>query len=342
MKVALVSGTWTEGKCGVGDYARQLSNALEHKGIQVDRIAMDDWSIFNAGRYRAALRQSAPDIVHVQYPSIGYKRSLLPATTGYLKLDCPTVITLHEFQIYRSYWRFVFAPIALKMAARVFSRTEELDRFAKSYPTRKGQDHIIPIGSNIPKADGVERRRSSVAYFGLFWPGKGLEDFITFAELAKKAGIDPASLSVIGAPVAGKEAFLDHIRSKAEEIGFALHIDLPASEVARQLAAHEFAYLPFPSGADERRGSMAAALVNGCTLVTRYGDATPDWIRQNSLQADTPEQAADLLFGQGVSEDSLKELRGRASQIADRFDWSTIAQKHVALYEDILRTRASG
>ena len=87
---------------------------------------------------------------------------------------------------------------------------------------------------------------------------------------------------------------------------------------------------------------MAAALINGCTLITRYSDATPDWIRQNSLEAATPEKAVALLFGEGVPDETLQALHRRAGQVADRFDWSIIARNHIGLYEEILRSGHSG
>lgn len=340
-KIALVCGTWTQGKCGVGDYSNCLADALRAEGVNVERIEMKNWSLLQASRYRSLLSDSTADLVHVQYPSLGYKRSILPAVTGHLGLNIPTLVTLHEFEVYRAYWRFIFAPIATSTSARIFTRSDELDRFVRTYPSRNGQDVVIPIGSNIPKAKDVTRKAGTVAFFGLFWPGKGLEQFLEFAHLAKNQGIDPSRISVIGTPVPGKDHFHAQIREKSQEIGFNLYEDRSPDEVARLLAEHEFAYLPFPTGADERRGSMAAVLVNGCKLLTTFGNATPQWVRTIAQEVNSTEDALRFVFqGRAFKEDDLSYQKNY-DEVQARYDWRVIARRHIELYETLLKPENS-
>ncbi|EFO33035.1 glycosyl transferase, group 1 family [Roseibium sp. TrichSKD4] len=337
IKVALVCGTRTPGKCGVGDYSNCLADALRAEGVSVEQIEMKNWSLLQASQYKSLLADSAADLVHVQYPSLGYKRSILPAVTGHLGLKIPTLVTLHEFQVYRAYWRFIFAPIATGTSARVFTRSDELDRFAKTYPARKGQDVVIPIGSNIPKAEDITRKSATVAFFGLFWPGKGLEQFLEFAILAKSRGIDPSSISVIGAPVQGKDRFHAQIREKSRDIGFNLYESRSPDEVARLLAEHEFAYLPFPTGADERRGSMAAVLVNGCKLLTTFGNATPQWIKTIAQEVSSPADALRVVTQPEVFKEGDISYPKNFADVQARYDWRVIARRHIELYETLGR-----
>lgn len=297
---------------------------------------MDGWSVRQLLSYRRLLKQSGADIYHVQYPSVGYGRSLLPALTGWLMGTARCVVTLHEYEVFRPYRRPWFSPYQ-HFAARIFSRTGERDAYATRFIHRQGQDQIIPIGSNMPVSDkGLERASGSVAFFGLFWPGKGIEEFISFARDLRQQHSDMRKISIIGAPVAGQEDFHAEIKAACEAYQIDLHENLPAEDVADRLSEHEFTYLPFPEGADERRGSLAAGLVNGCLPITKFGEGTPDWMRQTFLEANTPEDAVALLTGDKVTADELAAKKAACQTEAGRYDWPMIANRHIELYRDLL------
>lgn len=332
----MVSGSWPPERCGIGDYSNVLSASLEAQGIEVDRIALDDWGIGALGTYRTRLKSANADIVHVQYPAVGYGRSLLPALTPYLT-SRPCVVTLHEYEIFKPYRRPWFAPYARRAKARIFSRESERQAFARRFPGRKGADHILAIGSNIPKANiPVERLEGSIAFFGLFWPGKGLEDFLELARLLRNLGQKDRVLTIIGALVSGQENFAAEVREAAEELDIRMIEGQPAATVAEVLAGHHYAYLPFPEGADERRGSLAAAIVNGCIPVTRHGACTPDWLKAATLPADTPLSASILFSGPPAATSDKSYLTEPLSAAAERYDWSAIAGAHAQIYSDIL------
>jgi len=336
MKIVMISGSWPPDRCGVGDYASLLCTHLSNAGADVIPFERASWSLAAALEYKKALRKIAPDIVHVHYPSVGYGRSLLPAMTGYLVPELPVVVTLHEFEIFRQYRWPWFYPYSRRARARIFSRSAERLAFAKRFPARKGHDHIVPIGSNIPAAENADRTSGSLVFFGLFWPGKGIEDFLQLAELLK-AGGQARQLTILGAPVAGQEAFADHIRETSARLGIDLLENLPSDQVARRLAESEFAYLPYPEGADERRGTLAAAIVNGCTVLTPHKAQTPDWLKAATVCANSPDAAHDLLTGDLRDAVLRSGMAERAREAAQKYDWTEIARQHVDIYRAATR-----
>lgn len=337
MKVAMICGTWPPARCGVGDYSDQLCNALSAADVVVEKIQLDNWGLKGLPAYRAALHDSDADIVHVQYPSVGYGRSYLPSMTRWLAGKRPCAVTLHEYEIFRSYRRPWFSPFS-SFGARLFSRDAERAAFQCSFPSKRGFDELVPIGSNIPvSTKASDRAPGSVAFFGLFWPGKGIEAFLELAQMVRSRKDDQRILSIIGAPVAGQEAFRDEIRTAAGRLNIKLHENLNAADVADVLAVHDFSYLPFPDGADERRGSLAATLVNGCLPITRFGDATPDWMKSAFVEAKTPEEAYAIVAGDKLDEATKRDLRTASAALSQRYDWSGIAAKHIEIYEKLLK-----
>lgn len=339
MKIALVCGSWPPERCGVGDYSAKLQHALQDAGVDVERIELRGWSFRRSAHYRELLKYSGADVIHVQYPSVGYGRSLVPALTPFLGLNAPLVVTLHEYEIYRSYRRPWFWSFAYRARARLFSREAERAAFAKSFPRRSGDDHVVPIGSNIPVGHAQMRQEGSVAFFGLFWPGKGIEDMFDLARQIKAVGGDPGRLSIVGAPVAGQGQFAEFIRRQCGDLGVRLFEDRPADEVADILSGHAFAYLPFPGGADERRGSLAAAIVNGCLPITRHGQATPDWLKNATISTETPEDAIAILVNSENRPDQMDSLRKNVQAAAERYAWPCIAKRHRSIYDAILANR---
>ena len=180
MKVAVLSGSWPPDRCGVGDYTGQLADALEASGADVLRTGRALGSVTGLPRTMAELRAFAPDIVHLQYPTTGFHRSLAPALTVAVRTD--TVVTLHEFASFRFYRLPWFAPFAWRARALVFTSPVEQASFRRRMRHTGPADVLIPIGSNIPRAPEGERDPRLVCCFGLLMPDKGWEAFLTLAE----------------------------------------------------------------------------------------------------------------------------------------------------------------
>jgi glycosyltransferase involved in cell wall biosynthesis len=325
MKVGLICGSWPPERCGVADYSRQLALALGRQGVDV--VELDSRSAASG-----AARQRM-DIAHIQVPAVGFDRfgkfSLLPFRVGSRR-----VVTLHEYSIFSLLRRASVLPFAL-LDARIFTNEVERDSYASAVPLRTGRDLIIHIGSNIPRGSSAERIARSICTFGLIMPGKGLEQFLQLAEILKTRA--EYQLSIIGAAPAHSQDYAETIIARARALGIDVLLDRSPDEVAQALAQHQFTYQPFPDGASVKRGSLIAGMVNGAVALSTFGRMTPEWMKDLVLEARSPEEAAEIVEKLSADESRLSLLRSRTEESARMFDWDGIAQRHVELYDSLLR-----
>ena len=123
-------------------------------------------------------------------------------------------------------------------------------------------------------------------------------------------------------------------------MGIALHLDEPAVDVARRLASMEIAYLPFPDGACDTRGSLHAVMRNGAVLVTKHAERTSARIKAASVHAASVGEARariEMLFG----DETLREAMRCAARTVPP-GWGDIAEAHLAGYTLAMRGQRTG
>ncbi len=146
----------------------------------------------------------------------------------------------------------------------------------------------IPIGSNITARPFTPAQRSAhrqtrgyepddlvIGYFGFLNRSKGGLTLIRTLHALVQSGF-PARLLMIGDRVGASDptnhAYLQEVETLAQTLGVADHIQwtgfLPDAEVSLALTACDVMLLPFTDGASLRRGSLMAALAQGCPIVT--------------------------------------------------------------------------
>mgnify|MGYP001580367953 FL=1 len=103
-KAAMVTGSFPDDPCGVGDYTARLSQELAKQGMHVYVLTTDlpeiksldhysinvckvvkSWRLYNTFRFVRSLKAMKPDLIHIQYPTRGYRWFLLP---NFLPLIC--------------------------------------------------------------------------------------------------------------------------------------------------------------------------------------------------------------------------------------------------------------
>ena len=332
IKILMICGAWPPEPCGVGDNTASLSTALAAENFEIIRFKPKT-RLFDFGALLAEIKKLRPDIVHIQYPSEGYERSLIPLLLP-IVLRQPCVITIHEYGIYR-FRRLRFFPFTFAKAL-IFTNEFEFKRFKAEIHLTPSNTSIVPIGSAIPIGSGAVRRvPGSVCYFGLIVPGKGIEDFL---QLARLLSGHPFSFSFIGAVQYHRKAYAEDIVRELESLGVAVHLQKSAEDVAQLLSASTYAYLPFIDGASEKRSSLLAVLVNGVRVLTPHGPTTSEALRQATLDAQSPEAAASLLIALENAGQTVPSAPGADPHqaIRERFSWSGIVRSHRKIYAALL------
>jgi glycosyltransferase involved in cell wall biosynthesis len=233
---------------------------------------------------------------------------------------------------------------------------------------------LIPIGSNIPVTPppgydrsawrarlGVAPDQALIAYFGLISRGKGLH--VLLDSLARL----PASfrLIVVGGEATQPQdrAYTAEVQRQIEELGLRERVSITghcaADEVSAHLMAADVAALPFADGATFRRGSLLAALAHGVPTITTTDDRRPT----TDTEVNEPRVSGQWSVVGGRLEDGENvilvspgdpaglagaierlagdaELRARIGAVgralAAQFSWETIAERHEALYQQLL------
>ncbi len=328
--ICLVVGDNHTPHCGVKDYARRLAAALDNIGLTVELMAPADWGVKSFLDFCETLRQRQFNIVHVQYPSIGNRKSLCPHLLGMMRVAAGFVVTLHEYSA---------LPALQRASTHVFRGTADCILFTtESEMMNYGQSgvmqRVIPIGSNVPAFSSELQRLPNVLYFGQIRPGKGLEAFLELARYSLQLG-KPFKYQVIGTIPQRRTAYYEAIRAKSvTEVEWL--IDLRFEEVAQSMAGSIAAYLPFPDGASYSRGSLLAALTNGLPVITTVGSATPHELRNLLLPSTSPVEALahlERLYGQPAEVSALSYAE---REFAARFSWAQIAHQHEKVYLETL------
>jgi glycosyltransferase involved in cell wall biosynthesis len=334
-------GAFPPTACGVADYCGILARALEARGISVVRLGLGAGGSWPGG-LGAFLARRGLDVLHVQYPAVGLHRTVAPHLLALLPRRCAAVVTLHEFS--RSHPLRRLADGALARADFLLFTTDyERRAFAAAHPAAGAKAGVLPIACNLPPALGAgPRRRGTVVYFGLLRPGRGIEEFLRLAELSQRLG-RPYRFLVIGRPQEGRDGYARALRGLPGGTAVQWLASLPAQAVADELAACEFAYLPYPDGATERRGSLIAALAAGLDVLTTRSAEAPADLERCVRFAPAPAVALRLLdCAPEVGDSSRRERSEAVRRFLAARAWSAVADGHVRVYERLAGRPGAG
>ncbi len=333
MHIAIITGSYPPQTCGIGDYTCHLEMALRGQGLEVQVLTRTDWSLSAIVDIVRTVKASAPDLVHIQYPTAGFGRRLTPQL---LSLAIPSIVTIHEVSDAHMLRRLSLYPFSLRSKHIVFTTHFERSYALRYAPWIGPRSSVIPIGSNITTGRRYDHRRGSeIVYFGLFRPNKGAEDVLALAALIQERGL-PLSVRMIGKAFPADSPYFRDLYRRSLGLPVRWERDLDDAAVADILSRAAIAYAPYPDGASGRRGSLLALLANGVATVTTRGPQTPLDLEDAVLFADAPEEALKLI-GQVLADGDLRDrLSARGRDYASQFSWEAIARAHAALYQDLL------
>jgi glycosyltransferase involved in cell wall biosynthesis len=332
MKIVMLTGSYPPDPCGVGDNTAALVEALQAQGVSVAVVTGENWHAWQVRRLMGRIARHDPDVVHIQYPTVGFGTRLGPHLCSLL---LPGVVTLHEVSAPHILRRLSLYAFTVSSRRLVFTTEGERRYAARFAPWIRSKSVVIPIGSAIRV--GTRPRDlsgSSVLFFGLIRPNRGLEDVLALARLIAARNAD-LRVRIVGRPDARYEDYCRGLQEAARGLPVDWMLELPEPEVADRLAEATFAYAPFPDGASERRSSLLALLSNGVPTVTTRGAQTPPELAEAALFAGSTEEALAQLLALRDDREARDTLSQRARSYAQRFDWGEIARAHIRLYEAV-------
>jgi len=334
MRILMITGSKPPDFCGIGDYADMLTRALNAAGAPTELFHTSDWRPRRFPAIARALSASRADLFHIQYPTLGYRRSMVPVLMHLAVLSAPWVVSLQEFSVYRKIRQMALLPFALQDAV-VFTNGIERERFKRAAPWMRAPAEVIMIGSNIPVGKTRERDVRVVAYFGQVSPDKNLEDFVVLARQARAADA-PFRFRIIGGIPAKFREYAVPFLAAAHDAGIETELDLSPEAVADRLANVGTVYLPFPDGVSIKRSSLMAAMLNGTVVLAPYGVLTDDWLRGFVVETPAPADALAALRRLDGDTAEREAIRARTIEAARELDWGVVAQRHIALYRTLI------
>lgn len=221
-RITIITGEYPPMQGGVGDYTRQLAQAVVAQGdyevhvvtkylpqrpnleragnITVHRL-ISHWGWRTRSNVESINRVYPPDVVNIQYQAAAYQMhpaiNLLPAM---LARRVPTWVTFHDLKVPYLFpkagplrWKAI-VNMAKSATGCIVTNTEDFDTLRQEGVTRL---HLIPIGSNIAPAAIPDFDRQAwlashnippdellVGYFGFWNESKGGESLLrAIAEL---------------------------------------------------------------------------------------------------------------------------------------------------------------
>jgi glycosyltransferase involved in cell wall biosynthesis len=331
MHIVLLESGDAPGQCGVGDYTRQLAEAFSRTPVRLSILSAAGQPLADLRRQLAELQA---DVLSIQYPTRAFGASLKPHLLA-ATAPCPVLITLHEYSQAHRLRRLSLRLLArISRTAFLFTSAVERNAFLRD-GVRPGcvYPKTIPIGSNIPFVPGVAGREpDTVVHFGLLRPERGIEAFLELAAVARRNKRGFRFCLLGGSPRSDLAYARDRI-AEARALGVDVQLELPAEAVAALLARSQYGYLPFPQGADERRGSLLALLGNGVCTLTCTGVNSPRDLMSAVESVSTPEQAL-VRLEQLRDDNAAREALSRAAgAYARQFTWSEIARRYLELFD---------
>lgn len=331
--IIIITGSYFPDVCGVGDYTKQLYGSLKRK-LKVQIFYKTSWKCVFLFKYLKEIKLINPSLIHMQYPTEGYGFSFLPLLLMLFLPKQKLVLTLHELSS-RTFKARIYTYALILMAKQIILTTNDEHKFLKKNSIfKKKRVTVINIGSNIPTSANANRkfneREYSVGYFGHIRPHKGIEDFLLCINLLRDRGMAVKSY-LMGQIVPKYESYASTQLAEADQLNVISILNSSAMITAEKLTHCKILFLPFPDGISIRRGSMMAAALNGCEIVSYFSNSSTTnafFSRYSHLVSNTTEAAFMI----------ERLINGQTNLLADShfgnlFSWDRIAEQHELLYK---------
>ncbi|MAZ79794.1 MAG: hypothetical protein CMD72_03520 [Gammaproteobacteria bacterium] len=367
-RILMILGSLPPMKCGVGDsmviLAQEISSLGKKVGILTSKEAgllndadvlniLPNWHLKNFFLAMKEIKKWEPDLIHFQFPSLGYKTGFLPYfLCMYLSMRGHKIVqTWHEPPIKSPFSRnlteklkrfivsFRYLPNVIFSSNIIEVEKNALKnlRFIyKPFMKNKKVSHI-PVTSNIPASSASDQKlcetrkmfsddKKIITYFGFVFPHKGIDQIFKIADPKRDHVVLICSFKE-------QDSYHIELKNKINSFeewkgSFTITGFIDSKKVADILMASDIVLLPFRTESTLRNGSIFAAMLQGTTIVTTSKNRR-GYDQENNIYFNEPDDI------HGMSKD-LDDIFSKPTnkKKANLLTWRDIAKKHIKLYEN--------
>ncbi|WP_422683914.1 glycosyltransferase [Candidatus Methylopumilus universalis] len=358
----IITGSLPPMSCGVGDYtkrlAEELASDLNHEVIVLTSQGVFNdifkfkvlseilnWSILESLKYILILKKNKPDLIHIQFPTQGYGRGLLPFFIPFINFifRVKTVQTWHEV------YSLKFLPLvffkSIFSGSIIITREKYstyLSKFFRFFLFKK-KFHYIAVASNLPPVNLSKHSFSEVksfyqknqsrliVFFGFIYPNKGIELIFSIADPSKDQIVIAGNfgLNVDYNNQIHKLAFSKFWKGKVLITG-----SLPEIEASKLLSVADTIILPFRNGVTgggESNGSIHAATTSGSFVITT-SDEIEGYDKERNIYFAKIDDVSDMRYAL-EKYSSFKNVLNSLEIFKNQ--WLLIKTKHELVYSSI-------
>jgi glycosyltransferase involved in cell wall biosynthesis len=308
------------------------------------------WNSLAARAIVDILSSRSVDLVNLQYSPSMYSASFKYAW-GAAARRFPSVTSFHTLWGGGSINYLIALQLLSTSRAVLATNTEIVYLLEKYLPIFLKKTRRIPIGSNIrpssrPRPNVEEEYKlqegtSMLSYFGMCYPGKGMNILFEVARLLKER-LD-YQLLLIGGGMSDDEPYRRQAVAQVEAYGVEEHVlwtgRLASDDVSTLLSRSDVILLPYETGVSDRRGSLMAALAHGRAIVTAAPriDGFPFRRWENMVWPErySAGEFAELIVQVLGDEQLRKRLELGASRLGNEYQWPVIAEKTRDLFHEV-------
>jgi len=368
MKVCMITGTLPNIKCGVGDYTDILCNKLNKsekielsvittKGLSINKEyttydIMNKWNFTEVPKIISKINKINPDILHIQYPTLAYKRNIMINFLPLLvKKKYKIVHTIHEYSDNSTLGKIRIWPNIILSDVILVVDKQYAEDIKKIGFFKNKSLYYVNIASNIPKADisdeevvkirhkVLDNKCSKIAgYFGFINKTKGIENVLYSLKRLNDKNKLKTKLLIIGELDRNNE-YHKFILNLIDDLKIKKYIYitgyLDKNDVGTYIRCTDYMILPFINGLSTKNGSFLASLQEGKYVVTTKRKGLTAFNNENIYYLDTNYTENDM---DSVILNLQKMVQKEISKFEDDiFNWNSVVDRHIEIYKQLCK-----
>jgi len=289
-KILIVCSVVPPYKDAVGESAVKLCDLLIERGLRcciltsVNQVKQEyvytlinTWGLGGIKKIINFAKKEKFEKIIFEYPTSLYKRnifiSFLPFLCKIFRLN--TITYLHEYGNYSRLGKLRIFPILL--FSDLILTTDSINyALLLKMNIAKSKVSVLSVGSNFRDKLFLEsqtvhssqevKSRINILYFGYIMSGKGIENYVSFAE---KYELDDIQFNIIGSLPEHPNSFAKELYIKIKNSPFIKYFGfVQEEELIKHFHSIDIVYLPYGEGVSERRTSFMTVMGFGKIVIT--------------------------------------------------------------------------